>query len=170
MLNIIIEGNHEEIMKRLPDRISNVSAHFDFNYEPEWFSDPLVRRIIGEIDKTKVIHGINLYNETLLGLSPASLSSGSKTLILLLKEDYIINGDRLGDNCMELLLDIAEQKDITITTSHILPLPKQLKVKTSIHGYGEADTFEKFLNAFVTEVYGGGESWKTLRQHYTKNA
>ena len=151
-------------MKRLSNRISNVSAHFDFNYEPEWFSDPLVKRIIGEIDNTKVIDGINLYNEVLLGISPVSLSSGSKALILLLKEDYIIDGDRLGDNCMGLLIDIAKKKDITITTSHILPLPKQLEVETNIHGYGKITTFKEFLDAFVTEVHCGGDAWKTLNE------
>ena len=139
MLNIIIESDYDEICKRLPDRISNVSGYFDTGYELEWFDDEFVRKIIKDIDKTTVVAGINLYNNVLLGISPESLSSGSKALIILFEEDYVVNGDRLGDNCIGLLFEIAGQKDITITTSHILPLPTpgQLPVKTVVHGYGE---------------------------------
>lgn len=164
MLNIIVEGNHNEIMKRLPNRISNVKDYFDLSYEPEWFNEPFVQKILNDIDKTKVISGINLYNETLLGISPLSLSSGSKALILLFKEDYIIDGDRLGDNCIDILIEIAKQKDITITTSHILPLPKQLPVKTRIHGYGMVTTLKEFVEAFVKEVYDNGCAWKSLKE------
>lgn len=46
MLNIIIESDYDEICKRLPDRISNVSGYFDTGYEPEWFDDEFVRKII----------------------------------------------------------------------------------------------------------------------------
>ncbi len=98
MLNIIIESNYEETCKRLPNRISNVRGYFDTSYEPEWFDDEFVRKIIKDIDNTTVVSGINLYNDVLLGISPESLSSGSKALIILFEEDYIVNGDRLGDN------------------------------------------------------------------------
>lgn len=166
MLNIIIESNYEEICQRLPNRISNVRGYFDTSYEPEWFDDEFVRKIIQDIDKTTVVSGINLYNDVLLGISPESLSSGSKALIILWKEDYIVNGDRLGDNCIGLLLEIAKRKDITITTSHILPFPTpgQLPVKTVVHGYGEIKSKKEFVDAFVNEVYGNGEAWKTLKE------
>lgn len=165
MLNIIIESNYEETCKRLPDRISNVRDYFDTSYEPEWFDDEFVRKIIKDIDNTTVVSGINLYNEVLLGISPESLSNGSKALIILFKEDYIVNGDRLGDNCIELLLEIAKQKDITITTSHILPLPilGKLPVKTVVHGYGEIKSKKEFVDAFVNEVYGDGEALKNIK-------
>ena len=164
VLNIIIESNYEETCKRLPDRISNVRDYFDTSYEPEWFDDEFVRKIIKDIDNTTVVSGINLYNEVLLGISPESLSSGSKALIILFEEDYIVNGDRLGDNCIELLLEIAKQKDITITTSHILPLPisDKLPVKTVVHGYGEIKSKKEFVDVFVNEVYGEGEALKDI--------
>lgn len=113
-----------------------------------------------------MVSGINLYNDVLLGISPESLSSGSKALIILFEEDYIVNGDRLGDNCIGLLLEIAKRKDITITTSHILPLPTsgQLPVKTVVHGYGEINSKKEFVKAFINEVYGNGESWRTLKE------
>lgn len=166
MLNIIIESNYEEMCKILPNRISNVRSYFDTGYEPEWFDDEFVRKIIKDIDKTTVVSGINLYNDVLLGISPESLSSGSKALIILFEEDYVVNGDRLGDNCIGLLFEIAKQKDITITTSHILPLPTpgQLPVKTVVHGYGEIKSKKEFVDAFVNEVYGDGEAWEDLKE------
>ena len=166
MLNIIIESNYEETCKRLPNRISNVRGYFDTSYEPEWFDDEFVRKIIKDIDNTTVLSGISLYNEVLTGISPVSLSSGSKALIILFEENYIVNGDMLGDNCIGLLLEIAKQKDITITTSHILPLPTpgHLPVKTVVHGYGEINSKKEFVKAFINEVYGDGESWRTLKE------
>lgn len=171
MLNIIIESDYDEICKRLPDRISNVSGYFDTGYEPEWFDDEFVRKIIKDIDKTTVVAGINLYNNVLLGISPESLSSGSKALIILFEEDYVVNGDRLGDNCIGLLFEIAGQKDITITTSHILPLPTpgQLPVKTVVHGYGEIKSKKEFVDAFVNEVYGDGEACRRLGNRLDKS-
>ena len=76
-----------------------------------------------------------------------------------------MNGDRLGDNCIGLLLEIAKRKDITITTSHILPFPTpgQLPVKTIVHGYGEIKSKKEFADAFVNEVYGNGEAWRALK-------
>lgn len=165
MLNIIIESNYEEICQRLPNRISNVRGYFDTSYEPAWFDDEFVRKIIQDIDKTTVVSGINLYNDVLLGISPESLSSGSKALIILWKEDCIVNGDRLGDNCIGLLLEIAKRKDITITTSHILPFPAsgQLPVKTVVQGYGEIKSKKEFADAFLNEVYGDGKAWSALK-------
>ena len=143
MLNIIIESNYEETCKRLPNRISNVRGYFDTSYEPEWFDDEFVRKIIKDIDNTTVLSGISLYNEVLTGISPVSLSSGSKALIILFEENYIVNG-----------------------TSHILPLPTpgQLPVKTVVHGYGEINSKKEFVKAFINEVYGDGESWRTLKE------
>ena len=111
----------------LPDEYEcYVSDYFDDVYEPDWFSDLFVRRIIKEIDDSEVVgqgKSVNIYNEILGNIPPQYLSSGCKALILLHKEDIKINGDRLGDNCIGLLLEIADKKDIVISLSHIPPFP-----------------------------------------------
>ena len=111
---------------------SYVSDYFNDVYEPEWFKDEFVQRIIKEIDNSKVAfigneNSINIYNSTLGNIPPERLSSGCKGLILLYKEDIKINGDRLGDNCIGLLLEISSKKDVTISLGHIPPFPDKFE-------------------------------------------
>lgn len=115
------ESNNEEFE-------GHVSAYFDDVYEPEWFSDKRVQRIIWEIDETRVVGegvSVNLFNEVLGNIPPQYLSSGCKGLILLLKDDIKINGDRFGDNCIPLLLKISSMKDVFISLSHTPKFPKK---------------------------------------------
>ncbi len=127
MLYIYIDDGQQELPNGYVSRVSNF---FDNDFEPEWFQDEFVRRILKEIDNSVVAGeglGVNIYNETLGNIPPQNLSSGCKALILLYEygEDIKINGDRLGDNCIGLLLEIAETKDITISLGHIPPFPEK---------------------------------------------
>ena len=84
-----------------------VPDYFDDAYEAEWFFDQFVREIIKEIDDSEVVgdgDSVNIYNTVLGNRPPQYLSSACKGLILLYKERVAINGDRLGDNCIPLLL------------------------------------------------------------------
>lgn len=123
MLYIYIDHAIDDLPKEYE---SHVSDYFDDVYEPEWFSDKMVKQFILEIDETKVVGegvSVNLYNEVLGNIPPQYLSSGCKGLILLYKEGIKINGDRLGDNCIPLLLKIANIKDIEISLSHTPKFP-----------------------------------------------
>ncbi len=140
MLSIYIDDG----MHMLPsDWVTDISASFDVEYEPEWFSDTFVQEIISVVDKSEVIlmdgyRSTNIYNEYLGNISPRDLSNGAKSLILLWKTDYKLNGDRMGNNCIPLLLRISEQKDITISLGHIPKLPYKFEAlvlnnNTQIH-------------------------------------
>lgn len=120
MLNILIDNGRQN----MSDYESYVSDYFDDVYEKAWFLDEFIQKIITDIDCTEVKSDYVLYNETLGEIPPQYLSSGCKALILLYKEDCKINGDRLGDNCIELLLKIAQEKDIYVSFSHIPRFPE----------------------------------------------
>ena len=125
MLNIYLDNCREELPKEFE---SYVSQYFDEVYEPEWFSDDFVKRVIKMIDKSEVMgegNSINIYNDVLGNFPPQNLSSGCKGLILLYKDEVKINGDRLGDNCIMFLVEISTKKDITISLSHTPPFPKK---------------------------------------------
>lgn len=127
MLNIYADDCKEPLPKEFE---SHVSDYFDEVFEEDWFSDNFVKNTIKEIDKSEIVgegRSINIYNEFLGNFPPQHLSSGCKALILLYKEDIKINGDRLGDNCMDLLLKIADKKDITISLSHMPPFPDKFE-------------------------------------------
>ncbi len=112
--------------------VSDVKGIFDDEREPEWFKDDFVKKIIQDIDKS-VVRTISddgfvtLTNDILGELSVNQLSSGCKALILLYKTDFKINGDRMGDNCVPLLLEIAVKKDIYISLHHIMQFPEKFE-------------------------------------------
>ena len=127
MLYIYIEGDWKDSKDEYE---SYVSDYFDDVFEPEWFSDKMVQKLIKVVDDSKVIgegESVNIYNKTLGNIPPKYLSSGCKSLILLYKEDIKINGDRLGDNCIPLLLEIASKKDVEISLSHIPVFPSKFE-------------------------------------------
>ena len=54
-------------------------------------------------------------------MSARDLSSGAKALILLANcPGLIVSGDRMGDNCVPFLMELAKEKDISITLCHIM--------------------------------------------------
>ena len=78
------------------------------------------------------------------GISPRDLSTGCKALLILLNEpETIVSGDRMGDNCYPLLLEMAKEKDYTITLAHwvnlkeyepldIYDIPTNQKITTAL--------------------------------------
>ena len=148
MLYIELAENYET-MKRY---VGNVSGYFDAEYEEAWFKDDFIRRVIREVDETEVLNGNTLYNETLGQIPPQWLSSGCKGLILLYKEGTHINGDRLGDNCISLLLEIADSKDITISLRHIPKFPEKFNA-VIINSNRRIGSFREYVEEFV-EVNG----------------
>lgn len=109
----------------LEERIEYVSDYFDAQYEQDWLSSDLARNIIREIDKSEYKDGEYIHSPVLGGISPRDLSSGCKALLIILNEpDTIVSGDRMGDNCYPILLDIAKDRDVTITLCHYVDLRK----------------------------------------------
>lgn len=109
------------------EHIGNVSEYFKFEYEPEWLEDEFVRRIIKEIDNTEVRSDGTLFSHRLGPIIYTQLSTGCKALILIHKTDIKINGDRMGDNCVPLLLEICERKDVEIALHHLMQFPDNFK-------------------------------------------
>lgn len=103
------------------DAIYNTSIYFDNTYEEEWITSDLSKRIIADIDESEVI-GSECINSPILGpITPTKLSGGTKTLILINNEtDKIFNASTCGDNCAKWLLEIGQEKDITVNLRHIM--------------------------------------------------
>lgn len=146
MLSIYLNDWSDE--ERSSEFEGHVSAYFDDVYEAEWFNDRFIARIIKEIDDTDVLSDYILYNGVLGAIPPQYLSSGCKGLILLYKEGIKISGDRLGDNCVSLLLEIAEKRDICISLSHIMKFPKEFTARIKNTG-GIIHSYREFLDIYV---------------------
>ena len=93
-------------------------------FKAEWFEDPFVKRICREIDDTEVSSAYQMINPLWGPTNCKLLSTGAKNLILAYKTDEIIYATCMGDNCSSLLLEIAEQKDLTIVLEHVLQFNK----------------------------------------------
>lgn len=146
-------------------KISYVSDYFDAQYEQSWFQKPLAREIINDIDKSEYVSGEYIESPVLGGISPLLLSTGCKALLLLLNEDdIIVSGERMGDNCFKWVLEIAKEKDITITLNHGVKFEEPFCVISLNSGKELVNNLELFEEIFGLCDIGqdkeaGSERW-----------
>ena len=101
--------------------IDSTSVYFNNTYSAAWLEDPLAQRIIKSVDKGVVL-GPNAIETKILGIiPPEKLSSGTKTLLLLLFDaQNVYSVTSCGDNCAYWILRISKRHDITINLHHLM--------------------------------------------------
>jgi len=110
----------------MPGSIYNTEVYFKYSYEDEWITQPLVKKIIKDIDKSEVLDRCLIDSPVLGKIPPSMLSGGTKTLILMLNEpDKVFNASTCGDNCAKWILEIAAQHDLTINLGHLMDFGKE---------------------------------------------
>ena len=103
----------------MENKISKVSDYFDAVYKPSWFESAEAREIIKKIDDSEYYRDEVIISPVFGAIPPRMLSSGCKALLLLLnRPELIVSGDRMGDNCYPVLLEMARKRDYTITLCH----------------------------------------------------
>lgn len=127
--------------------ILDVDTYFNYNYEDVWLDDELVKQMILDIDKSKVISA-NCIESPILGqITPRLLSGGVKALILMYKEPQLeLWATACGDNCADWILKIAEEQDITIVLEHIMQFKRDFKgyCLTNKQAINSLDDYRKF--------------------------
>ena len=107
------------------------SVYFKNRYQPAWLLEPCTKAMIQDVDKSEVV-GPGLIQSPVLGpIPPERLSGGVKTLILIGHvPEKIFNASNCGDNCAKWLLEMSEERDITINLRHLLDFGKgQFKIE-----------------------------------------
>lgn len=134
--------------------------YFDDVFEREWLKDEMVVRIIKEIDKTDVVRGNILESPVLGEISYRELSSGCKGLILQYFTNLKISGDRFGDNCFPIMLELAETKDIEIALSHLPKLKEPFQLEF-IQSNKIVDNYYDYVTEFyrIRDLYTEEYSW-----------
>ena len=134
MLNIYY-GDMEEA-------VYNTAVYFKNTYEDNWITEPIVRDIIKDVDKSEVIDS-NLIESPVLGkISPLALSGGTKTLILIINDkEKIFNASTCGNNCAKWLLKISENEDVT--EGALQPIPEDADAEWIM--------IEEVFNSFLDE-------------------
>ena len=105
----------------MKDAVYNTASYFKFDYEDEWITDPIVKEMILDVDKSVVLDSGVIDSPVLGKIPPVGLSGGVKTLILVkFEKDKIFNASTCGDNCARWLLKIAESEDRTVNLRHLM--------------------------------------------------
>ena len=107
--------------------IYNTEIYFKNDYDPEWLDDPVVKKMILDVDNSVVLSSGAIDSPVLGIIPPTSLSGGVKTLILILKEpEKVFNASNCGDNCASWLLRMGNERDVTINLRHIMDFGDEL--------------------------------------------
>lgn len=136
----------------LKNEIKYAEPYFDAYMEPDWLDDDLNKKMILDIDRSKVI-ARNIIESPILGtIPPQWLSGGVKALICMNSDDrgYVFNGTNCGDNCAKWILKIAEKKDLTITLHHFLDFSRD---------------FGKNSNEFRIKLLNSGKIITSFREY-----
>jgi hypothetical protein len=98
---------------------------FKNRYKEEWLTTEIGRKIVKEIDKSEVNDtGTVIFSPVLGSIPPTEISGGAKALLLANFKDDYISSICFGDNCSEILLQIADKKDVKLVANHVLALNK----------------------------------------------
>lgn len=108
-------------LQRSEDTLVCIDQYFDPGFDRTWLMDPFAKKFIEETDRCKVLSGGAFINTLGKIYSPAKLSTGLKTLLLLLFEpslEYDITN--CGDNCAKWVLEIAKRHDLTVVLRRVM--------------------------------------------------
>ncbi|MCR5733282.1 MAG: DUF4869 domain-containing protein [Lachnospiraceae bacterium] len=104
------------------EHVMHGPSWFRFNFKREWFEDPLVQRMLEDIDKSQYVGGDLIQSDALGPIPPERLSGGLQTLIAIYKRpDLIFNATSCGENCSKWLLEIGKKEDVTVNLRYFMP-------------------------------------------------
>ena len=129
MLNLYYHYQEDSYNKK--KILYKVDLYFKLAYKKDWMNDPMVKQIVLDIDNTDIIKD-GLLNSRVFKkfISPTELSTGSKMLILMLKDDSLSDSyflsDRLGENCFKWVFVISKLRDINLVLDSWFYPPAEL--------------------------------------------
>lgn len=110
----------------MKEAVYNTASYFKYDYEDNWITDPFVKDMIFDVDKSTVIDSGVIDSPVLGKISPLGLSGGVKTLILVkFNIKKVFNASTCGDNCARWFLKMTEEEDRTINLRHLMNFGKE---------------------------------------------
>ncbi len=130
-----------------------IDLEFDTLFRMEWLEDEMNQRILREVDHC-IYNGFRMQDlEDGYTFAIDDISTGSKALMLVNElEDIQIWGTAFGDNCLNLLLQMAEKKDITIYLQHAPGFEKENFRAFSLLLGREYTSYGEFLSECIREI------------------
>ncbi|MDO5149526.1 MAG: DUF4869 domain-containing protein [Oscillospiraceae bacterium] len=109
--------------------IYNTSVYFKYSYDVTWFDDPFVKKMIEDVDNSRVLGGSAIDSPVLGIIPPTSLSGGVKCLILIYKNtEHVFNASNCGDNCAKWLLEIGKERDVLVNLRHLMEFEGEFEI------------------------------------------
>ena len=103
------------------DTIDGIDSYFQFEYEDEWFHDPLVKEMVLDIDHSVVEPPHKVVTPVLGDIPVLGISTGVKALILMYKEpENEFWATACGDNCAKWIKRFGDELNITISLEHFM--------------------------------------------------
>lgn len=93
-------------------------SYFNTFAEESWFNDEWTKNVIRVIDDSECFGMYNIKSKILGGINYQQISAGSKLLIAAKFGKAIFNGNRMGDNCHPLMIELAKEQDIYISLTY----------------------------------------------------
>lgn len=133
-----------------------IDSEFEELFEMEWLNDPFNQRVLHDIDGC-FYNGVAMQDIKLGYSFPVfDISTGAKALMIVNALPEIeIWGTIFGDNCTDLLLELAEHKDVTIYLQHFLKFtPAKFKAFSLVQTrqYDDYDDYAKELAKEIITV------------------
>ena len=100
------------------DAILSIDSYFNNTFEDKWLSDDLVKRMIEDIDGSKVLSEYCIQSPVLGQIPPERLSGGVKALICMYKdEECFLDLIVCGENCEHWIKEIGSKVDVKVSVS-----------------------------------------------------
>lgn len=114
--------------------VDDVDIYFNFDLANNLKSDKIIDRILEVIDGAHIING-NVV-ETKFGVTTLSnLSTGCKALIIaLLNPGLTVNFTEVGDNVVELAVELSKNRDLHVYTRNSVVFGKNLDTVVNLDG------------------------------------
>lgn len=123
---------------------------FKYNYDPVWFEDTFVQKMMEDVDHSLYKGGELIESDALGPIPPERLSGGLMTLISIYKKpDIIFDATSCGDNCAKWLLEIGKKEDVEIQLNYLMKFPEITGFSIKIVNNGKKVTSPK---AFTVEA------------------
>lgn len=134
-----------------PETLIAVDVNFDNSYKREWFEDPFVAKMVKDIDNATVLAPGVMDSPVLSIVSPAKLSTGLKTLILMyFKPDREYFATNCGDNCSKWILEIGKRQDIHIALTNVMNFGDSFDI---LYEQQHITNMEQLTNIFAEDYY-----------------
>lgn len=104
--------------------IIDVKTQFGAAFKPEWLKSDLAKKMVLDVDKSKVIAPYCIESPVFGQISPFMLSGGVQNLLMMLNFPESLNlefwGQACGENCEKWIYEIAKTKNIVLRLTNMM--------------------------------------------------